>query len=68
MVQPGRGGVVAAGDRTPDELGQHVMFAVEIEVEAAPGHPGGGQDFTHGQVGERPLGQQALRGGQDAFP
>ena len=66
--QPGRGGVVAAGDGAPDEFGQDVVLAVEVEVETAAGDPGRGEDVADGEVAELPVGEQPGGGGQDGLP
>jgi len=58
---------VSAGDGTPDEFGQDVLLAVEVEVEAAAGDPGRGEDVADGQLAERAIGEQPGGGGQDGL-
>jgi hypothetical protein len=65
--QPGRRGVVAAGDGAPDEFGQDVVLAVEVEVEAAAGDTGRGEDVADGEVAELTVGEQRGGGGQDGL-
>src|SRR6266568_1218315 len=56
-----------AGDGAPDELGQDVVLAVEVEVEAAAGDAGRGEDVADGEVAERAVGEQPGGGGQDGL-
>jgi hypothetical protein len=65
--QPGRGGIVATGDGAPDEFGQHVVLAVEVEVEAAAGDAGRGEDVADGEVAELTVGEQRGGSGQDGL-
>src|SRR6185437_14654460 len=65
--QPGGSGVVAAGDGAPDEFGQDVVLAVEVEVEAAAGDAGHGEDVADGEVAELTVGEQRGGGGQDGL-
>ena len=59
---------MAAGDGAPDEFGQDVVLAVEVEVEAAAGDAGLGEDVADGEVAELAVGEQPGRGGQDRLP
>src|SRR4051794_371354 len=58
---------MTGGHGAPDELGQDVVLAVEVEVEAAAGDAGRGQDVADGQVAERLRGEQPGGGGQDGL-
>jgi len=58
---------VAAGDGTPDEFGQDVMLAVEVEVEAAAGDAGRDEDIADGEGAERAIGEQPGGDGQDGL-
>ena len=50
-----------------DQFGEHVVLAVEVEVERAAGNPGRREDVSHGEIAEVMLGEQAGRRGQDGL-
>src|SRR5216110_415562 len=64
---PGPASQGAAGDGAPDEFGQDVVLAVEVEVEAAAGNAGPGEDVADGEVAELAVGEQPGGGGQDGL-
>ena len=53
------------GHRPADELGQDGVLAVEVEVEAAAGDPGRGEDVADREIAEVAIGEQDGGGGQD---
>src|SRR6202042_454757 len=66
MSQPWISRIMALGHRPHDQLGQHVVLAVEVEVEGASRYPGRAQDVSDGEVAERLIRQET--GGRRKYP
>ena len=67
LAQPRLRRGMALRHRTADKFDEHLVLAVEIEVERAARDAGDGQDLRDGKVAELTAGQQRGRGGKDGF-
>jgi hypothetical protein len=65
VAEPWLGGHVSLADRAADQLGEHVVLALEVEVEAAPGDLGRREDVGNGDLVEAVLGEEPAGGLQD---